>query len=44
MKSCATARDNMKSFNGWWKSIPEDLGNKTRKGDEANKPLLNQVN
>jgi hypothetical protein len=34
----------MKSFNGWWKSIPEDLRNKTRRGDEANKPLLNQVN
>jgi hypothetical protein len=34
----------MKSFNDWWKSIPEDLRSKSRKGDEANKPLLNQVN
>ncbi|HJT49335.1 MAG TPA: hypothetical protein VJ729_14215 [Nitrososphaeraceae archaeon] len=25
-------------------SIPEDLRSKSRKGDEANKPLLNQVN
>src|ERR1044072_6780817 len=36
--------DSMKSFNDWWKSIPEDLRSKSRKGDEANKPLLNQVN
>src|SRR5919202_6736883 len=37
-------RDSMKSFNDWWKSIPEDLRSKSRKGDEGNKPLLNQVN
>jgi hypothetical protein len=34
----------MQSFNDWWKTIPEDLRNKSRKGDEGNKPLLNQVN
>jgi hypothetical protein len=34
----------MRSFNDWWKTVPEDLRNKTRKGDEGNKPLLNQVN
>jgi hypothetical protein len=33
----------MKSFNDWWKTVPEDLS-KSRKGDEANKPMLNQVN
>ena len=26
-----------RSFNDWWNTVP-------RKGDEANKPLLNQVN
>ena len=34
----------VRSFNDWWKTVPEDLRNKTRKGDEGNKPLLNQVN
>jgi hypothetical protein len=34
----------MKSFNDWWKTVPEDLRSKSRKGDEANKPMLNQVN
>jgi hypothetical protein len=33
-----------RTFNDWWKTVPEDLRNKTRKGDEGNKPLLNQVN
>ena len=33
-----------RSFNDWWKTVPEDLRSKSRKGDEANKPLLNQVN
>jgi hypothetical protein len=33
-----------RTFEDWWKTVPEDLRNKTRKGDEANKPLLNQVN
>jgi hypothetical protein len=36
--------DGMRSFNDWWNTVPSDLQNKTRKGDEANKPLLNQVN
>jgi hypothetical protein len=35
---------NMKSFNDWWMTVPEDLRYKSRRGDEANKPLLNQVN
>jgi len=34
----------MKSFNNWWRTVPEDLRYKSRKGDEVNKPLLNQVN
>jgi hypothetical protein len=33
-----------RSFNDWWNTIPSDLQNKARKGDEASKPLLNQVN
>ena len=33
-----------RTFEDWWKTVPEDLRDKTRKGDEANKPLLNQVN
>ncbi len=33
-----------RSFDDWWKTVPEDLQKKTRKGDEQNKPLLNQVN
>jgi hypothetical protein len=32
-----------RSYDDWW-SIPADLKEKTRKGDETNKPLLNQVN
>ena len=31
-------------FNDWWNTVPSDLHNKARKGNEANKPLLNQVN
>ncbi|MFZ0895347.1 MAG: hypothetical protein WAZ77_12675 [Candidatus Nitrosopolaris sp.] len=34
----------MRSFNDWWKTVPADLQQKTRKEDEQNKPLLNQVN
>ena len=34
----------MRSFNEWWNTIPSDLAQKSRKGDEHNKPLLNQVN
>ncbi len=33
-----------RSFDDWWNTIPSDLKEKTRKGDETNKPLLNQVN
>ena len=36
--------DTMKSFNDRWRTVPEDLKYKPRNGDEANKPLLNQVN
>jgi hypothetical protein len=35
----------MRSFKDWWNSsIPSDLQQKIRKGDENNKPLLNQIN
>ena len=34
----------MRIFKDWWKTVPEDLRNKTRKGDEGNKSLLNHVN
>jgi hypothetical protein len=34
----------MKSFNDWWKTVHEDLRSKPCNGDEANKPMLNQVN
>ena len=33
-----------RSYESWWATVPEDLRQKTRKGDEGNKPLLNQVN
>jgi hypothetical protein len=33
-----------RSFDDWWSTIPSDLKEKARKGDVANKPLLNQVN
>lgn len=33
-----------RKFDEWWKSVPADLREKARKGDEANKPLLNQIN
>ena len=36
--------DMVRKFDDWWTTVPEDLRNKTRKGDEQNKPLLNQVN
>ena len=32
-----------RSFESWWATVSEDLRQKTRKGDEGNKPLLNQV-
>ena len=35
----------MRSFSDWWNNnVPKDLQQKIRKGDENNKPLLNQVN
>ena len=33
-----------RSFEEWWTSVPLDLKQKARKGDEGNKPLLNQIN
>ena len=33
-----------RNFNDWWTTVPEDLRQKARRGDEANKPLLNQIN
>lgn len=33
-----------RSFDEWWSTIPTDLKEKARKGDETQKPLLNQVN
>jgi hypothetical protein len=33
-----------RTFEQWWSTIPEDLRNKVRRGDENNKPLLNQIN
>jgi hypothetical protein len=37
-------RTMQRNFNDWWKTVPGDLRDKARKGDESNKPLLNQVN
>jgi hypothetical protein len=39
-----SATTGKRSFNDWWNSVPSDLKQKARKGDESNKPLLNQVN
>lgn len=33
-----------RTFDQWWNTIPADLRNKVRAGDEGNKPLLNQIN
>jgi hypothetical protein len=33
-----------RSFDDWWNTIPSDLKEKAREGDETNKPLLNQIN
>jgi len=33
-----------RSFDEWWNSIPADLKQRARKGDEVNKHLLNQIN
>ena len=34
----------VRKFDDWWNTVPADLKQKARKGDEANKPLLNQIN
>jgi hypothetical protein len=34
----------VRKFDDWWRTVPSDLKEKARKGDESNKPLLNQVN
>jgi len=34
----------MRSFEDWWRTVPIELQQKTRRGDEKNKPLLNQIN
>ena len=34
----------VRKFDDWWKTVPADLKAKARKGDESNKPLLNQIN
>jgi hypothetical protein len=36
--------DMVRKFDDWWKTVPADLKAKARRGDESNKPLLNQVN
>ena len=33
-----------RTYEDWWKTVPADLKEKARKGDEGNKPLLNQIN
>jgi len=33
-----------RTFDEWWGIIPEDIRKKVRRGDEQNKPLLNQIN
>jgi hypothetical protein len=33
-----------RSFEEWWSTAPLELKQKARKGDEGNKPLLNQNN
>ena len=39
-----TSTTEKRTFNDWWSNVPSDLKQKARKGDESNKPLLNQVN
>lgn len=34
----------MRSFSDWWNTLPFDLAQKARAGDEEDKPSLNQVN
>jgi len=33
-----------RKFEDWWSTVPEDLKQKARKGDESKKILLNEVN
>lgn len=33
-----------RSFESWWATVPQDLRQKARKGDDGNKPLLIQIN
>ena len=33
-----------RSYEEWWNTVPSELRTKVRKGDEGNKPLLNQLN
>ncbi len=33
-----------RTFEQWWNTIDPALRKKVRSGDEANKPLLNQIN
>ena len=44
LSNSAQFYDNTKSFNDWWRTVPEDLSYKSLKENEANKQLLNQVN
>ena len=30
----------VRTFEEWWKTVPEDLKTRTRKGDEANKVII----
>jgi len=34
----------MRSLSDWWNTLPSDLAQKARAGDEEDKPSLNQVN
>ena len=34
----------VRTFEEWWTTVPQELKTKARKGDEANKVILNQVN
>ena len=38
------SKNGKRNFDEWWNSVPADLKQKARRGDENNKPLLNQVN
>lgn len=40
----SSSNTGKRSFDQWWATVPSDLKEKSRKGDEQNKPLLNQIN